>query len=383
MGHALFALGSPWGGLALVAPAIMIFLLLEVTGVRPTEEQALESRGDLYRDYQRRVSRLVPWPRAGVSGSSLAMRLLDTGCVPDVLIRRAIRRLLAQRLEEEGSGTLEARQERRRALLASLRESPLAIHTQAANAQHYELPAAFFERVLGPRLKYSSGYYGPGVTDLGAAEEAMLDLTIRRAGLEDGEDVLELGCGWGSLTLTMAERFPRSRITAVSNSHSQRSFILARAAARGLSNVEVITCDVNVLEFPESRRFDRAVSVEMFEHLRNYQQLFARIAAWLRPRGTLFVHIFTHRIPMVRPMPTAGGPTGACSSWPAPSCGVTRRAARGSFRTIASSAPEVPNEGLSVVQRSTLRPVRGVVHGEPVEDGDERGLFDTEQRRPQ
>jgi cyclopropane-fatty-acyl-phospholipid synthase len=273
----------------------MIYLLLEVTGVRPTEEQALASRGDLYRDYQRRVSRLLPWPRGGVDGTALAMRLLNTGFVPDGLIRSGIRRLLARRLAEEGAGTVEGRQLRHMALVEALRTSPLAIHTEAANAQHYEVPAEFFAAVLGPRLKYSSALYADGSDDLAAAEEAMLELTVERACVRDGDDILELGCGWGSLTLFMAERFPRSRITAVSNSHSQRDFIRARAAQRGLRNVEVLTCDVNVLDFPASRQFDRVVSVEMFEHLRNYQQLFACIARWLKPGGTLFVHIFVHR----------------------------------------------------------------------------------------
>jgi cyclopropane-fatty-acyl-phospholipid synthase len=224
------------------------------------------------------------------------MRLLESGWVPDVLIRRAIRRLLAQRLAEEGRGTPAEQRQRRADLVAGLRESPLAIHTQAANDQHYEVPAEFFAQVLGPNLKYSSAWFDPGVTDLGEAEEAMLSLTVERAELRDGEAVLELGCGWGSLTLYMAKRFPRSRITAVSNSHSQRNYILAQAARRALSNVEVITCDANVLDFPVERRFDRVVSVEMFEHLRNYEQLFTRLARWLRPGGTLFVHIFTHRV---------------------------------------------------------------------------------------
>ncbi|MET0292046.1 MAG: DUF1295 domain-containing protein [Steroidobacteraceae bacterium] len=292
--YALFALGSPGGWMALFAPVLMIYLLLEVTGVRPTEEQAVLSRGDAYRDYQRRVSRFIPWPRGALAGSNLAMRLLATGRVPDVMIRRGIRKLLAQRLEEEGRGTLAEQQARHMAFVKTLRASPLAIHTQAANEQHYEVPAAFFEQVLGPRLKYSGAWFEHESTTLAEAEEAMLAMTVQRAALRDGDRILELGCGWGSLTLYMAQRFPGSRITAVSNSGSQREFILARAASLGLANVEIITCDANVLDFPEGRQFDRLVSVEMFEHLRNYEQLFARIGRWLRPGGTLFVHIFTH-----------------------------------------------------------------------------------------
>jgi cyclopropane-fatty-acyl-phospholipid synthase len=175
-----------------------------------------------------------------------------------------------------------------------LRRSPVAIATREANEQHYELPSAFFGLVLGRHLKYSSCYFKPGVTALDEAEAEMLRLTCERAGLVDGEQILELGCGWGSLTLWMAEHFPRARITAVSNSRTQKQFIDARAAERGLANVEVLTRDANVLEFPPERRFDRVVSVEMFEHMRNYETLLGRIAGWLRPGGTLFVHIFTH-----------------------------------------------------------------------------------------
>ena len=226
--------------------------------------------------------------------SSLAHSLLERDLLPDPLIRFGIRRLLAQRLREEDQGGVEAQQAHLMSLVAQLRSSPVAIATREANAQHYELPCEFFERVLGPHLKYSSCYFDPGVNALGQAEQRMLEITCERAQLRDGEDVLELGCGWGSLTLWMAQRFPASRITAVSNSRTQRQFIEARAAACGLGNVEVITCDVNVLDFPAQRRFDRVVSVEMFEHMRNYEVLLGRIAGWMRPAATLFVHIFTH-----------------------------------------------------------------------------------------
>lgn len=234
----------------------------------------------------------------------LTQRLLDAGLVPDALIRFGIRRLLRDRLRTEERGSPEANQARRQAFVDTLRASPVAIETAAANEQHYEVPAAFYERVLGRHLKYSCCYYRldgrgdtatTGGTDLDSAEAAMLDLTVRRARLRDGERILELGCGWGSLTLAMAARFPSARITAVSNSSSQRAFILARAAERGLANVEVITCDANVLEFPPGTAFDRVVSVEMFEHMRNYETLLQRIAGWLAPGGTLFVHVFVHR----------------------------------------------------------------------------------------
>jgi cyclopropane-fatty-acyl-phospholipid synthase len=236
--------------------------------------------------------------------TGLALRLLERDLVPDAVIRLAIRRLLRQRLREEDRGSPEAQQAHLMKVVEQLRASPVAIHTEAANVQHYEVPSEFYGLVLGRHLKYSCCYYRldgrgdratEGGTTLDEAEAAMLALTCRRARLADGERILELGCGWGSLTLWMAEHFPRSRITAVSNSRTQREWILARAAERGLGNVEVITCDANVLAFPEGTRFDRVVSVEMFEHMRNYEVLLARIASWLAPGGTLFVHIFTHR----------------------------------------------------------------------------------------
>ncbi|NII11713.1 class I SAM-dependent methyltransferase [Oleiagrimonas sp. C23AA] len=230
--------------------------------------------------------------------------LAERGLIPDRLLRHGIRRLCAQRLREEREGGTEAVWERFRALLAELRESPLALHTDAANAQHYELPPAFFELCLGERLKYSSAYFERGDETLEQAEDAMLALYEKRAGLADGQDILELGCGWGSLTLWMAERYPNSRITAVSNSSLQRKHIQARCAERGLGNVSVITQDVNRLQL-EPEQFDRAISIEMFEHMRNYQTLLGNIAQWLRPDGRLFVHIFCHR-ELMYPFETQG-----------------------------------------------------------------------------
>jgi len=224
---------------------------------------------------------------------SVLIDLCERGLVPDPLTRLGMRRLMAQRLAAESRDRGEGEFEEYRRRLASLRESPVAIETARANEQHYEVPAAFFQRVLGPHLKYSCCWYGDGAQTLGEAEEAMLRLTCARAELADGQRVLELGCGWGSLTLWMAAEYPRSRITAVSNSASQREFILGQARDRGLGNVEVITADANVFATPE--RFERVVSVEMFEHMRNYATLLERIAGWLDPGGKLFVHIFCHR----------------------------------------------------------------------------------------
>jgi cyclopropane-fatty-acyl-phospholipid synthase len=226
---------------------------------------------------------------------SWSMRLLERGLLPDVLVRFGIRRLLKARLSEEDRGSLEQQQRHLMKLIARLRRSPIAINTAEANLQHYELPCAFFELVLGRHLKYSSGYYRDAADTLDQAETNMLRLTAERAGLQDGDRILELGCGWGSLSLWMAENYPRSQITAVSNSRTQKAFIDARAAGRGITNLEVITCDVNLLSFPADVQFDRVVSVEMFEHMRNYECLMQSIAGWLKPAGTLFVHIFSHK----------------------------------------------------------------------------------------
>lgn len=222
-----------------------------------------------------------------------AIELTERGLAPDVVIRVGIRRLLAQRLASERRGGVEAQHERLRALIAELRESPVALETERANQQHYEVPAAFFREVLGPHLKYSSAWWGPDQRDLAGAEAAMLRITAERAEIADGMQVLDLGCGWGSLSLWLAERFPNARIVGISNSSSQRRFILETATTRGLTNLEVETQDVNRLAL--DRSFDRVVSVEMLEHVRNYDQLFARIAGALVPGGKLFAHVFCHR----------------------------------------------------------------------------------------
>lgn len=235
---------------------------------------------------------------------SFPIRLAESGWLPDALIRYGIRRLCAQRLRDECAGDAVAAFERRRRRIEDLRASPLALHADAANEQHYELPPRFFELCLGPRLKYSSCCFERGDETLAQAEDAMLALYGVRAELADGQAILELGCGWGSLTLWMAQRFPGARITAVSNSRAQRAFIEAHCRAGGIANVEVLTCDVNRLELAPAQ-YDRVVSIEMFEHLRNYERLFANIAAWLRPGGKLFAHIFCHR-ELLYPFETQG-----------------------------------------------------------------------------
>ncbi|MCC5947181.1 MAG: class I SAM-dependent methyltransferase [Nitriliruptoraceae bacterium] len=241
-------------------------------------------------------------------GARLIDAVIDRGVLPDPVLRTAIRRLLRRRRATITAGSIEDRDARKRALLASLATSPVAIDTAEANEQHYEVPTELFELMLGPHLKYSSAHWPIGVSTLAQAEEAMLALTCARAELADGQDVLELGCGWGSLTLWMAARYPASRITAVSNSATQREHIEKQAALRGLDNVRVLTCDVNRLgagagedggdgayaEVVHPEAFDRVVSVEMFEHVRNHRVLTQRIARWLRPGGALFVHVFAH-----------------------------------------------------------------------------------------
>jgi cyclopropane-fatty-acyl-phospholipid synthase len=216
--------------------------------------------------------------------------LLEKNLLPDVLLRFGIRRLLRQRLREEASGDPAARLER---FAAELRTQPIAVNTADSKEQHYEVPTLFYQKCLGPRLKYSSGYYTTGHETLAQAEEAMLALTCERARLANDQHILELGCGWGSLTLWMAEKYPSARITAVSHSRTQREHITGEARRRGLGNVTVITCDMNDFDIGAAQ-FDRVVSVEMFEHMKNWPRLMANIARWLKPGGFFFAHVFVH-----------------------------------------------------------------------------------------
>ncbi len=211
--------------------------------------------------------------------------VVERGLLGDGFARAGIRMLIRGRL----------RQTRTEPSLdeATLRTGPIAAAPVEANEQHYEVPAEFFQLVLGRWRKYSSGFWGPDAVTLDEAEEAMLELTCKRAQLADAQDVLDLGCGWGAFTVFAAGKYPRSRFTAVSHSHSQRAFIEAEARRLGLANVRVVTADVNDLDLGDAR-FDRIVSVEMFEHMSNYQALMDRVARWLRPGGCLFVHVFCH-----------------------------------------------------------------------------------------
>lgn len=235
---------------------------------------------------------LSPTANAPAPAAAWYTGLLERDLVPDWLIRMGIRRLCTQRLREEDEGDAAKQKARLERFVAEMRASPIAIHTTDANAQHYEVPCDFFRLVLGRRLKYSSAYWPEGVRTLDEAEEAMLDLYAQRARIENGHAILELGCGWGSLSLYLAERFPRSTILGVSNSRTQKTFVEERARERGLGNLEIVTADMNL--FDTERRFDRVISIEMFEHMRNWQALLAKVAGWMKPDALFFMHIFSH-----------------------------------------------------------------------------------------
>ena len=216
-----------------------------------------------------------------------AIRAVETTSLPDAVTRAGISVLVGMRRRSlAGLGDTSAR------FAADMAKHPIAEHTDAANEQHYELPPRFFELTLGARRKYSCCLYPTGDETLNQAEVLALEETIAHAGLADGQHILELGCGWGSLSLMMAEKFPNATITSVSNSAPQRGHIEREARARGLTNLTIITADMNV--FAPQGQFDRVVSVEMFEHMANWQALLARVRSWLAPDGRLFVHVFSH-----------------------------------------------------------------------------------------
>ncbi len=209
--------------------------------------------------------------------------------LPDLVIRAAIARLCSRTAARLAGGNAESDA----SFATDMAARAIAEHTEAANAQHYEVPAAFFARVLGPNRKYSSCFYRRPASTLQEAEEEALRQTVEHASLADGQSILELGCGWGSLSLWIARQFPHSQVVAVSNSQSQRDYIENEVASRGLKNLRVVTADMNV--FDPGRRFDRIVSVEMFEHIMNWRELMTRLRSWLEPDGRFFMHIFTHR----------------------------------------------------------------------------------------
>lgn len=221
--------------------------------------------------------------------------LLAKDLLPDAAIRFGIRQRLAATLRKYESLDPEARQAALMRHIAGLKAGPVAIETDAANEQHYEVPTRFYQLCLGPHLKYSSGYWPEPSTSFEESEATMLRMSCERAELQDGQRILELGCGWGSLSLWMAQHYPNARITSVSNSRTQKAYIDAEAARRGLTNLEIITANMIHFEGVGEGVFDRCVSVEMFEHMKNYQELMRRVSTWLKPGGKLFIHIFTHR----------------------------------------------------------------------------------------
>jgi cyclopropane-fatty-acyl-phospholipid synthase len=219
--------------------------------------------------------------------------LLEKNLVPDSLIRYGIRQNCKQRLRDESVHNLEVQHEKFLQFVQRLKHSDIAVETKAANEQHYEVPTKFYQLVLGKNLKYSCGFWNTNVTSLDQSEGDMLALTCARAELANGQRILECGCGWGSLSLYMAAKFPESHITGVSNSRTQKIFIDAEAEKRGLKNITIVTADMNV--FDTNQKFDRIVSVEMFEHMRNYQSLMQKLSRLLDDHGKMFIHIFTHQ----------------------------------------------------------------------------------------
>ena len=224
---------------------------------------------------------------------SKAVGWTELGLVPDAVVRAGIRRLLENKRQEIRAGDLEHAANELNLFVEMMNRSPIALVPDLANEQHYEVPSQFFEQVMGEHLKYSCGFWPEGVSSLTESEEAALQVTVKRAGIEDGMQVLDLGCGWGSLSLFIAEKFPGASVTSISNSSSQREFICRQAERRGLQNIRVIVQDMN--DFDSNDRFDRIVSVEMFEHMRNYGELFHSISRWLTDDGKFFMHIFWHR----------------------------------------------------------------------------------------
>ncbi len=219
-------------------------------------------------------------------------RALERDVLPDAVLRLGSRYGTRIRERREARGGVAAQEERLRALVHRMSTGPVAEVPHKAN-EHYELPAEFLGLILGPRRKYSGCLWPHGTETLAAAEEAMLTLTCERAEVRDGMRILDLGCGWGSLSLWLAEQYPHAHITGVSNSSRQRQWIEARAAARGFENLRIITADVN--DFRPQTHYHRVMSIEMFEHMRNWRELLRRVASWLRPDGKAFVHVFSHR----------------------------------------------------------------------------------------
>tara|TARA_B100000686_G_scaffold348069_1_gene438250 strand:+ start:3065 stop:4114 length:1050 start_codon:yes stop_codon:yes gene_type:complete len=221
------------------------------------------------------------------------INLMEKGWVPDQLIRMGIYHLVRHRMRELLKVFSHNEKKEKENFITKMKASPIAMHTQEANVQHYEVPAEFFDLILGDHKKYSGCFWENGSKSLTDAEEASLRISCERAQIENGMDILELGCGWGSLSLWLAEHFPESKVISVSNSRLQRQYIMKHCGRKNLSNLEVVTCDMN--SFQIDVQFDRVVSIEMFEHMRNYDLLLKSIHSWLKPCGKLFIHIFCNK----------------------------------------------------------------------------------------
>jgi cyclopropane-fatty-acyl-phospholipid synthase len=230
---------------------------------------------------------------ATAASSTPSLSITESGLLPDAIIRGGIRRLLKQRLDDIHADDCELSAAALSGFVEMMDAAAIAPVPELANEQHYEVPAGFFVEALGTHRKYSCCYWRPGVTSLDVAEADALRISCERAGIEDGMTVLDLGCGWGSASLWIASHYRGCQVTAVSNSSSQRDYIVAEARRRNLDNLAVQVCDMNV--FDPGTQFDRIISIEMFEHMRNYRQLFGRVASWLQPGGRFFMHIFCHR----------------------------------------------------------------------------------------
>jgi cyclopropane-fatty-acyl-phospholipid synthase len=228
-----------------------------------------------------------------MSVTNKSLQLAEKGLIPDVLLRAGIRHLIETRLEEIAGNDCETAAWLITEFVAQMDQSPIALVPELANAQHYEVPAEFFHFCLGQHRKYSSCFWMEDTKDLDEAESLALIQTCEHADLQNNQEVMELGCGWGSLSLWMAEKYPQSSFTGVSNSNSQREYIMNVAKSRGLSNLTILTVDMNSFEAP--KKYDRIVSVEMFEHMRNYRVLYGKVASWLKPKGKFFKHIFVHK----------------------------------------------------------------------------------------
>ncbi|RGB30295.1 cyclopropane-fatty-acyl-phospholipid synthase-like protein [Rhizophagus diaphanus] len=220
--------------------------------------------------------------------------LLDRGLVPDFVLRMAIRSLLKERLDWINLGDVEKNCQRKFDFVNSLKEKPIAEHTDKANEQHYEVSTEFIKVCLGKRMKYSSCLFPKGNESLDIAEEAMLESYCVKAQVSDGMEILDLGCGWGSLSLYLCEKYPNAKITALSNSSTQREYIESMAKQNGFENLKVITANIKEFDFDSSNQFDRIMTVEMFEHMKNYEFLFEKISKWIKPKGLLFIHVFCH-----------------------------------------------------------------------------------------